>query len=100
MLRLVCYSGHVSAPQLDRPQNAVTFFAAKPTSNNWEDFLRPTDIKFRDTYLAGFGLSRRVATFFNELDLEVLGQTAIHFGHAHQYACHDKRFERLLLLKP
>lgn len=74
-----------NAQQAERPENSVTFFAAELTGNSWEDFLTPTDTKFRDTYLAGFGLSRRLTTFFNKLDVEALGQTAVHFGAAHQW---------------
>ena len=69
----------------DRPKNSVTFFAATLTGNNWEDFLAPTDIKLRDTYLAGLGYARRITSFFNKLDVEALGQTAVHLGHAHQW---------------
>jgi len=69
----------------DRPKNSVTLFAATLTGNNWEDFLAPTDIKLRDTYLAGLGYARRITSFFNKLDVEALGQTAVHFGHAHQW---------------
>lgn len=74
------------AQPADRPANAVTVFAAELTDNQWEDFFTPTGIQFKDSYLAGAGISHRLATFFNDkLDLEVLGQTALHFGHAHQW---------------
>ena len=82
---LFACSSAVTAHTIGDAPNAVTFFAAKLTGNNWEDFLAPTDIHFRDTYLAGGGYSRRLTTFFNKLDIEALGQTALHFGHAHQW---------------
>jgi hypothetical protein len=65
--------------------NAITFFAAELTKNNFEDFFAPSDIHFRDTYQAGAGYSRRLTTFFDKLDIEAMGQTAVHFGHAHQW---------------
>ena len=65
--------------------NSFTVFTAKLTSNNFEDFFTPTDIRFRNTYLAGGAYSRRLTTFFDKLDIEALGQTALHFGHAHQW---------------
>jgi len=78
-------SSGARAQEVSRPPNAVTFFAADLTGNQWEDILTPTDVQFRDTYLAGAGLSHRLTTFFNKLDIELLGQTALHFGHAHQW---------------
>ena len=68
-----------------RPSNAVTFFAADVTHNQWQDFFTPTDLEFENTYLAGAGISHRLITLFDKLDIEVLGQAAIHFGHAHQW---------------
>jgi len=78
-------AGGASAEPADRPANAVTLFGAKLTGNDWQDFFTPSDLRFRDTYLAGAGLSHRLATFFDALDIEVLGQAALHFGHAHQW---------------
>lgn len=75
----------VRAQQVKRAPNAVTVFAAQLTRNQWEDFLTPTGIRFVDTYLAGAGVSRRLTTLFDRLDIEVLGQAALHFGHAHQW---------------
>lgn len=77
--------GTATAQVASRRRNAVTFFAANLTANQWEDFFTPTDIRFGDTYLAGGALSHRLTTFFDKLDIEALGQTALHFGHAHQW---------------
>jgi hypothetical protein len=69
--------------------NAVTLFAARMTGNNFEDFLAPApDVQFRNAYFAGIGLSRRLTTIFEALDVEALGQVAWHFGdgpHGHQW---------------
>jgi hypothetical protein len=78
-------AGAAAAQTADDAPNAVTGFAAMLTGNNFEDFFAPTDIRFRDTYLAGAGYSRRLTRFFDKLDIEALGQTAVHFGQAHQW---------------
>ncbi len=84
-ITVIACPSSVGAQQLNRPPNAVTLFAARLTGNEWEDLTTLTNIRFRDTYLAGAGFSRRLTTFFDALDIEVLGQTALHFGHAHQW---------------
>lgn len=78
-------SSSVSAQQVGRASNSVTLFAGGVIANEWEHVFTPTDLRFRDTYLAGLGISHRFATLFDKLDFEVLGQTALHFGHAHQW---------------
>jgi hypothetical protein len=82
---ILARSNSATAQTLGDAPNAITAFAAKLTSNNFEDFLAPTNIRFRDTYLAGAGYSRRLTTFFDKIDIEALGQTALHFGQAHQW---------------
>jgi hypothetical protein len=77
---LLAGSSCAIAQTIDHAPNSVAVCAAKLTSNNFEDFLTPTDIRFRDTYLAGGGYSRRLTTFFDRLNIEALGQTAFHFG--------------------
>ena len=78
-------SSSVGAQPVRRASNSATLFAAGLTGNQWEDVFTPTELTFRDTYLAGLGISHRFATVFGKLDFEVMGQTALHFGHAHQW---------------
>jgi hypothetical protein len=83
-LAAVLWTGPAAKAENTSPPNAVTIFAARMTGNNVEDFLSPPpDVRFRNAYFAGAGYSRRLATFFEALDLEALGQIAEHFGGRH-----------------
>ena len=46
------------------------------------DFYTPWEIEFRDSYLAGAAISRRLYRYRDLFDIEIEGQVVRHFGDA------------------
>jgi len=60
-------------------RNAVTLFGAQLTDNKWKEIATLDDVRMRDAYLLGIGLSREIAGG-ETWALEVEGHTTRHFG--------------------
>jgi hypothetical protein len=64
----------------DRPW-AASAFAGFLSTDSWEDVLiRPGDVDFENSYLVGAAVSRRLARFGDEVDLELEAQLVKHVG--------------------
>jgi hypothetical protein len=57
----------------------LTLFAGRLLDNDWEDTFWPPNVGFREPYLAGVGLSRRLGDAFELLDFEFEGQVVYRF---------------------
>ncbi|HSK39892.1 MAG TPA: hypothetical protein VK943_08990, partial [Arenibaculum sp.] len=72
------------APRAGEPAGAdlhgLSLFAAQMTDNTWEEVALFDDVGLRDSFLAGIGLSRRLAAISDKAVVEVEGQVVRHFG--------------------
>lgn len=84
-LLLLWPAGPALAQRIVRPPNSITFFTGVLTGNQWQEFFTPTDLTFRQTYMAGVGYNHRFVTVLKALDIEGLVQAEPHFGSAHQW---------------
>lgn len=76
-------TGAAAQEPADRSPYALVLFAGRMTDNRWHEIAR-VDVRFRDAYLAGAGVSRRAGELFGSLDIELEGQVVRHFrGQTH-----------------
>jgi hypothetical protein len=76
-------TGAAAQEPAGRSPSAVALFAGRMTDNRWHEIAR-VDVRFRDAYLAGVAVSRRVGDLFDSLDVELEGQVVRHFrGQTH-----------------
>jgi hypothetical protein len=79
-----CAMAHAYADEaVDGRPNALSLFAGRMTSNQWEDVVLANDVDFRQTFLAGIGLSQRLGSPIDGLTFELEGQVVRHFGREH-----------------
>ena len=70
----------VPASWADERLYALNLYAGWMTSNHWDDFFHNVDdLNFKDSYLIGVALARRIGTYQNKASFEIEGQIVKHF---------------------
>jgi len=58
---------------------SLNFYGGELTSNHWEEFFNPFDtLDFQDSYLAAFGLAKKVGRYKQFISFELEGQIVKH----------------------
>lgn len=80
-LMLLMAAAPAAAQDATRRPTAVTLFGGGMTNNDFHEVANVSKVSWRETYLAGGAVSRRLWEIGRYADIEAEGQIVRHFGH-------------------